>query len=141
VFAVTCAAYLNFCMGKYRLLLTDDSPAIRKCLSSLIAETEDMEIVGEGQDGHEAVDLTKCLRPDAIIMDVNMPNMDGIEATNRIHSEFPEILVIGFSLFEDPETAGKMLNAGAIRCLSKSMPWESFLSEIRQALSNAPVAA
>lgn len=128
-------------MGKYRFLLADDSPVIRKCLSSLIAESEDMEIVGEGRDGHEAVDMAKRLRPDAIIMDVNMPNMDGIEATSRIHSEFPEILVIGFSLFEDPQIAGKMLNAGAIRCLSKSMPWESFISEIRQALSKSPVAA
>ena len=90
-----------------------------------------MEVLGEASDGEEAVHLARQIVPDVILMDIDMPNMDGLEATRIIHSEFPHIRVIGLSMYDEDEQAKAMLAAGASTYLSKSGNTNDMLIAIR----------
>ena len=122
-------------MRTIRFLLADDNRMVRQFLAYLLDGLEDIKVVGEAQDGYEAIEKTRRLLPDAVVMDISMPRMNGIEATQNIHSEFPDIRVIGLSISDDPETTKEMLDAGAVTCFSKSLSWHSTISRIRQALA------
>ncbi len=117
---------------RIRILLVDDTGLIRQSLAELINIEPDMEIVGEASDGMEALELTKRLLPEVVIMDVKMPRMNGIEATRAIHSEFPCVHVIGFSVFEAAMYHEVMRQAGAATTISKSEPSEALFSAIRE---------
>lgn len=78
-----------------------------------------MVVVAEASDGCMAVDIAHAIRPDVMVMDVNMPNMNGVEATRKIKEELPHIRVIGLSFYNDPTIAGAMRKAGAEAYLSK----------------------
>lgn len=93
-------------------------------------------MVGDAADGKAAVEMVRGLIPDLVIMDINMPKMNGIEATEQIHSEFPDLPIIGLSMFDREDVGQAMLNAGATDCLSKILPWEVVLSRIRQSISH-----
>lgn len=114
-----------------RVLLVDDHKVMREGLAALIAEQEDMEIVGQAGDGREAVELAEQLEPDVIIMDVAMPVMNGEEATRRIKTRLPQTRVVALSMFEEPGVREKMLDAGAEIYLPKTGPSEGFLAAIR----------
>src|SRR5512147_2060591 len=103
-------------MDRLRVLVVDDNDGMRRMIILLLRDADDMEVVGEAADGNAAVEMARWLVPDIVIMDVNMPGMDGIKATQAIHSEFPQMNVIGFSLFDSPEVGEAMLEAGAISC-------------------------
>jgi DNA-binding NarL/FixJ family response regulator len=96
----------------------------------LLAE-RDIEVVAEASDGQAAVDLVRSLQPDVVTMDVSMPGMDGVEATRLIHAEFPQVSVIGLSMFEESERAQAMRDAGAVTYLTKSGPPTALVSAIR----------
>ncbi len=128
-------------MNKFRILIADDNDLIRKFLASLMQESGDIEIVGEASDGCAAVELTKQLMPDAILMDINMPHMDGIEASRAIHSEFPKIRVIGLSMLQKSEIGREMSDAGAVTCFCKNDPWDEIIAGIHQVLASEPPAA
>ncbi|MEV7521121.1 response regulator transcription factor [Streptomyces sp. NPDC091371] len=115
-----------------RVVLVDDQPLIRTGLRVLIADTPDLEVVGEAGDGDEAVDLVRRLRPDVAIMDIRMPGTDGIEATRRIHAD-PEsrTLVLVLTTFDDDAYVYGALRAGASGFLVKDMPLETILDGIR----------
>lgn len=99
--------------NRIRVLLADDHVVMRDGLGELLRGLPDMEVVGKAADGQEAVDMALQLRPDIIIMDITMPQMDGIEATRRIKARHPEIQVIGLSMFNDEGAAKGMEEAGA----------------------------
>ncbi len=114
-----------------RILLVDDHAVVRQGLALLIKERPEMTIVGEASDGKAAVKLAREVRPDIVLMDLNMPGMNGIEATKIIHSEMPEIRIIGLSMFETEEQATAMLAAGAVAYFTKSGPMGTLLDSIR----------
>ena len=116
--------------GKIRILLVDDHIVIRQGLSSLLKEHADITVVGEAANGDEAVQTARELRPDVILMDVSMPKLNGIEATRIIHSELPQIRIIGLSMYDDSDAARSMLDAGAVAFLPKSGHSEDLLAAI-----------
>jgi DNA-binding NarL/FixJ family response regulator len=97
-------------------------------------------IVGEACDGEEALSLTDKLRPDCVIMDVNMPRMDGIEATRRLKAAFGATTVIGLSVNASREVEGAMRRAGVDQFLSKEAPIEQIHRTILSAARRPPVA-
>jgi len=103
-----------------RIVVADDHKEVRSGLRSLLDGYSELHVVGEAANGEEAVELVAKFRPDAVIMDVNMPKMNGIQATRRIKRDYPDTVVIGLSVFEDRQIASLMLKAGATRMLSKS---------------------
>ncbi|MBT2478104.1 response regulator transcription factor [Streptomyces sp. ISL-94] len=115
-----------------RVVLIDDQPLIRTGLRVLIADTPDLEVVGEAGKGGEAVELVQRLRPDVAIMDIRMPGMDGIEATRRINAD-PEskTRVLVLTTFDDDEYVYGALRAGASGFLVKDMPLETIFDGIR----------
>lgn len=115
-----------------RVLLTDDQPLIRTGLRVLIADTPDIEVVGEAGDGAEAVSLAGQLRPDVAVMDIRMPGMDGIEATRLITGAAGDgTRVLVLTTFDDDEYVYAALRAGASGFLLKDMRLETILDGIR----------
>jgi CheY-like chemotaxis protein len=118
--------------GRTRILLVDDHPIMRQLISAALEEEADMIIIGEAADGKGAIDKARQLRPDLILMDFSMPGIDGIEATRIIHSEFPDIRIIGISLHQEENRTAKMLEAGAATYVCKDELFEKLVVAIRQ---------
>ena len=117
--------------GKFRVLLVDDHAVMRNGLSSLLSMHPEIEIAGEAADGAEALEMARRIHPDVILMDINMPNMDGVEATRRIHLERPDIRIIGLSMHDADDQAAAMIEAGAEAYFNKSGSTHTLLSAIR----------
>ena len=88
---------------KTRIILADDHMMIRQGLRSLIGRQDGMEVIAEASDGRQAVELAHQLKPDVIVMDISMPNLNGIEATRRILGESPATRIIALSMHADSE--------------------------------------
>jgi PAS domain S-box-containing protein len=127
--------------SKMRVLLADDHTILRQGLAALLKRQADMELVGQAADGQEAVDLTHALRPDVVVMDLTMPKLNGIEATQRITAESPGVQVIGLSMHAGKDFARRMSKAGAVAYLSKGGPMEELLAAIRACRSRARAPA
>jgi len=113
-----------------RLMIVDDHKVMRQGLIRLVSGQPDILVAGEAQSGQEAIAMALRIRPDAIVMDISMPGMDGIEATRRIKSELPEVRVIGLSMFEDEYIARAMRQAGAEVLVSKTASMAELLKAI-----------
>ncbi|MCL5268976.1 MAG: response regulator transcription factor, partial [bacterium] len=118
---------------KIRVLLVDDHAVMRQGLAQLLKQELDIHIVGEACDGHQAVEMTGKFQPDVVLMDINMPRMNGVEATRAIHADMPQVKIIGLSMFEEAERAAEIRKAGAVAYLSKSGATERVISAIREA--------
>jgi len=105
--------------GEFRLLLADDHALMRQILRAILETYPNLSIVGEAVDGMEAVSMAAALKPDGIIMDVNMPKLDGIQATKQIKAAQPEMSVIGLSVIDDKHVKEAMKAAGAEAVLLK----------------------
>src|SRR5688572_2254098 len=79
-----------------RVLVADDHPMVRNCISKILESQEDLEVVGKASNGVVAIEMANALHPDVVLMDCTMPLMDGVEATEYIRKDHPEISVIGF---------------------------------------------
>ena len=116
-----------------RILLVDDHQIMREGLRTMIEGEKDCEVIAEAGDGQMAVELASTLRPDVIVMDINMPRVNGLEATRRIKRMLPEIAIIGLSVQEDPTLEQFMYDAGASAYLSKGTAFNLVCDTIRQA--------
>ncbi|MFC1885858.1 PAS domain S-box protein [Thermodesulfobacteriota bacterium] len=117
---------------KIRVMIADDHAVVRGGLSAMLGTQPDIEVVGEAIDGEKAVHMAHELAPDVILMDINMPNMNGMEATRVIHSELPHIRIIGLSMYDKNEQAAAILSAGAYAYLSKSDDIDHLIAVIRE---------
>jgi len=116
-----------------RIVIADDQGILRQGLSALIREQPDMEVVGEAQDGWQAVAIAKELKPDAVVMDISMPNLNGVDATRQILAENPNIKVVALSMHPDRHYVTEILKAGALAYVLKSC----FVDELVKALHAA----
>jgi len=115
-----------------RILLAEDHAVMREGITALLDGQPDLQVVAEARDGAEAAARARELRPDLILMDINMPEMDGIQATRTIRTELPRIPILGLSMHDDQSTTRAMLAAGATALVSKSDPAETLLVAIRR---------
>jgi len=118
-----------------RILIVDDHIVFREAVSALLGSEFGMEVVGQADDGRSGVALARDLRPDVIIMDVVMPNLNGIEATRQIVHEIPSTKILALSAFSDRRSVREMLKAGAIGYVPKSCPFEELVVAIRTVAS------
>ncbi len=116
---------------KLRLVVVDDHRVVRQALAQLLDAEPDLAVVGEAGTGTAAVALARQLAPDVVLMDINMPEMNGIEATRAIHAAFPAMRVIGLSMFDRGDQQAAMQAAGAVAYVSKSAPTDALLAAIR----------
>jgi DNA-binding NarL/FixJ family response regulator len=113
-----------------KLLLVDDQNLIRRGLHALLTTDPELEIVGEAENGQEAIALVTSLKPDVVLMDVRMPVMDGVAGTREICQRFPETKVLMLTTFNDQEYVSQALQAGASGYLLKDTPF----AELTQAI-------
>jgi NarL family two-component system response regulator LiaR len=118
-------------MTKIRVLVTDDHAIVRDGICALLALTGDIEAVGEAINGREALEMVRKVAPDVVLMDIAMPLMDGLEATRRIHKEFPQTKVIVLTQYEDREYVLPVIEAGASGFVSKTAASSELTSAIR----------
>lgn len=104
----------------WRVVLVDDHELIRKELRQLLTTVTNVTVVGEASDGRQSIALVTTLSPDLVLMDVNMPGLDGIEATRQIVAQNPRVKIIGVTVNTDPDVHARMLAAGAVASLQKS---------------------
>ena len=125
--------------GKIRILLTDDHSVMREGLARLLSHEADFEIVGQADDGQQAVELAGTLHPDVILMDISMPRLNGIDATRLVHQQHPHIRIIGLSLYKEEERAKEMLDAGAVFYLTKTGPAIELKTAIRSSMRDRQI--
>ncbi len=114
-----------------RIILADDHRLLRQGLRALLEDEADFEVVGEAENGHEAVRLCKQLRPDLVVMDVGMPQLNGMEATRQILADNTQVRVLALSMHSDRRFAAGMLQAGAAGYLLKDAALEELVRAIR----------
>lgn len=116
-----------------RILLADDQALFREALSMLISSQPDLEVVGEASNGEEAIQLGESCRPNVVLMDLQMPVMNGVVATRHLHSQQPDCRVIALTTFDGDEYIFDCLRAGAVGYLLKDAPSETLFAAIRAA--------
>jgi NarL family two-component system response regulator LiaR len=115
-----------------RVALVDDHSIVRRGLSAVLTTSEQLELVGEAEDGLEAIELCERTQPDVVLMDLIMPRMDGIEATRAIHQRWPEIQVLVLTSFTEQEMIQGALDAGARGYLLKNVKGRELIDAIIQ---------
>jgi len=118
-----------------RILIADDHQIVRQGLRRLLESEESFTVVGEAANGRAAVRMVEEMNPDMVVMDVTMPDLNGIDAARQITTEHPDVKVIGLSMHADSRFASEMLRAGASGYLLKEDAFEELATAIRQVLS------
>jgi two-component system NarL family response regulator len=118
-------------MERIKVLIADDHRVVREGLAAILKTKENIEVVGEAQDGQEAVEKARALVPDVILMDVSMPRMGGVEATRIIKREFPHIGIVALTMYEDQQYIFDLVRAGATGYLLKDTDSAQIVAAIR----------
>ena len=121
-----------------QVLLVDDHAIMRQGLRSVLDAHADVQVIGEAGDGEEAISLVRDLRPSVVIMDINMPRMNGIQATAYIKKHFPEVMIIGLSVNAASDNQEAMLQSGAYALLPKEAAVEELYALIRHLQASVP---
>lgn len=118
---------------KVRVIIIDDHDIVRHGLVVALETFEDLDVVGQGADGHEALQLCETVHPDVVLMDLVMPHMDGIEATAAIRERYPDIQVVALTSFKEVEMVHNALQAGAIGYILKNTSIDNLAHTVRSA--------
>jgi DNA-binding NarL/FixJ family response regulator len=124
-------------MGKIRVLIVDDHPVVLEGLRNMLSTDRNIEIVGEAGDGAEAVAIVEEKEPNVVLMDIRMPNMDGVQATRRIKHQFPSTAVIVLTMYDTDAYVVDAVRAGASGYLLKDATRELVVDTIRAVNSGA----
>jgi len=125
-------------MGRTRILIVDDHEIFRKGLRSVLESRSELEICGEATNGLEAVEKTKQMQPDVILMDISMPYLDGLQATRQIRSEVPNSQILLLSQHDSPHMLAAALNAGASAYVTKSQVSQCLLETLAAVIRREP---
>ena len=127
--------------GSARLVLADDHDLVREGIRAVLEGEQDLEVVGEASNGKEALELCRRLRPDLVLMDVRMPEMDGLAATRAIKEELPETSVVMVTMHESPDYLLEAIKAGAAGYILKDAAGERLVEAVRRTLEgDAPLS-
>ena len=118
-----------------RILLADDHSIVRQGIRSLLENQQDMDVVAEADSGRTAVEMARALRPDVVLMDISMPDLNGVEATRQVLEAVPEAKVIALSVHSDRRYVKGLLSAGAIGYLLKDCAFEELVRAVRAVVS------
>src|SRR5512143_225151 len=132
--AIRVTANHKLPMTKIRVLLADDQDIIRTGLTIILNHQPDLEVVGQAADGVEAVELTKKLQPDVILMDIKMPRLNGIQATRQIMAALPRTQIIILTTYDTDDWVFDGIRAGAVGYLLKDAPGENLAEAVRGAM-------
>src|SRR5215210_6647957 len=117
-----------------RILIADDHALVREGLRTMLSGEDGIEVIAEANDGRQALDVCRELKPDLVLMDVRMPVMDGIEATKRVKQEMPKTSVLVVTMHENPDYLFEAIKAGAAGYVLKDASGERLLSAVRRTL-------
>jgi DNA-binding NarL/FixJ family response regulator len=117
--------------GAIRVMIVDDHPVFRQGLHNVLAAQEDLLVVGEAVDGQAAVDSAGLLRPDVVVMDINLPVLNGLQATRRLKSAHPQVAVVILTAYDDEEQVYHAIRSGASAYYAKDVSPEQLASVIR----------
>lgn len=118
-------------MSKIKILIADDHKILRQGIRSLLSSQGDFEVIGETSDGPETLKETFKLKPDVVLMDIGMPNLNGFEATRQIKKKLPEVKVLVLTMYQDDEYVLQALQSGASGYVLKDVAVEELVSAIR----------
>jgi CheY-like chemotaxis protein len=125
--------------SRWRVMIVDDHAMVRQGLRSILETYPDLEVIGEAANGIEAVEFAHNKQPDVVVMDINLPGMNGIDATRRIKKETPNTVVIGLSVHYSSQTEAALMEAGASALLSKEQATEDLYRTIIRFLKDPVV--
>ena len=123
---------------KIRVLIVDDHNVVRSGLSAFLLAFDDLDMVGEASSGADAVEKCAALQPNVVLMDLIMPEMDGVEATRQIRNRFPNVQVVALTSFKDDDLVQRVVKAGAIGYLLKNTTASELANAIRSAQMGQP---
>ena len=115
-----------------RIIITDDHHIFRNAAKTTLESHPQIKVVAICGNGAETIEVARTLKPDIVLMDINMENLDGFEATAQLRKELPDIKVIGFSVHDEPLYVSKMLQEGAMGYLTKTSPRSEIIEAILQ---------
>ena len=122
-----------------RILIADDHALIREEIRAMLASEPDLEVVGDAEDGEEALAMCQRLRPHLVLMDVSMPRMGGFEATRAIKERYSRTAVLIVTAHQGQDYLQEGIRAGAVGCIIKGAPKEQLVDAVRRTLNDEPL--